>query len=112
MENFGSYKAFETSTEYEQIDLFLRLNDSIIRMETASELKRPALEGIQIQLRTHFGELICGDSDRQKNIRKWTGRLVRKVMEDHGYKIQGGSAVRLLDRPNNVFKTGTRYEKR
>jgi len=111
VETYSSYKTFCDSDDCQKIESFLREPENKIRMITASELRRPALEGIQFQLKARFGVLLSGDGDRQKNVRKWTGKLVRKCMvEEWGYQIQGVSPVRFLDREeDNVFKTGTKY---
>ena len=83
---------------------FLNDRESIIRMETASLLKRPALEAVQHLLVEQFGEEI--HEDRYKQM---VGRMTRQVMEHSGYSLDQ-TGVRI--RSNILFTSASRYKKK
>lgn len=61
---------------------FLNSHEIFIRMETATYLQRPALEGVQPQLLAKFGAQIKNDRWKQM-----MGRMTRQIMEGHGYSL-------------------------
>jgi len=59
---------------------FLNQDDSIIRMETATELGRPAVEGLEKPLLEAFGEAVLDD-----RVKQMIGHMVRQIMESQGF---------------------------
>ena len=81
---------------------FLNEHETIIRMDTATFLRRPALEAVQPQLIERFGEKIQPDRCKQM-----MGRMARQVMEHHGYLLDQTN-VRI--RSNILFSSAARYK--
>ncbi|CAN7652628.1 hypothetical protein LJR129_005094 [Acidovorax sp. LjRoot129] len=78
--------------------------ESLIRLETATYLGRPAVEGLQPQLLAAFGEVI-----RQDRWKQVTGAMARQVMEYLGYQfVRSGVKIKVKD----LFSTGATYVKR
>lgn len=87
------------------VGLWKLLNESasLIRMETASYLKRPALEPMQPFLLEAFGKEIRADRWKQM-----MGRMTRQIMEHHGYALdQPGVRIR----GGELFTSAARYKK-
>jgi len=83
---------------------FLNTKESLIRLETCTFSKRPALEGLQVQLIEKFGNAIRGDRWKQL-----IGRMTRQVMEQHGYTLaQTGARIRVGD----LFASAAKYVKK
>ena len=79
----------------------LNSEDSRIRLETATYLGKPALEGLQRQLLAAFGEEIRVDRWKQA-----TGRMTKQIMEARGYSfVRSGMKVRVKD----LFTTAALY---
>ncbi|MGS0695002.1 hypothetical protein [Shewanella sp. 0m-4] len=109
LELTGRYKPFNTDKDAIAIWQFLNHKETIIRMETATYLGRPALEALVAQLLEKFGH--CFDPSLQPNqktideFKKLTGHMVRKVMEEQGYKyVKSGLKVR-----TGIFVTASLY---
>lgn len=83
---------------------FLNSHDSILVLKTATYLKRPALEGLQEQLITEFGEQI-----RDDQAKRMVGRMTRQIMEHHGYQLQQTGA---LVRVGDLFTSAAKYKLR
>ena len=81
---------------------FLNEPESIIRMETATYLFRPAAEPLSPFLVSQFGDAI--KEDRMKQM---TGHMIRQVLESRGYRVDR-SNVR-INRAGNIFVSATRY---
>lgn len=82
---------------------FLNSEEIIIRLETATYLKRPALEGVQPQLLARFGDKIRPDRWKQM-----IGRMTRQIMEHQGYSLdQAGVRISVSD----LFTSAARYRK-
>ncbi len=82
---------------------FLNTEESMIRLETATSLYRPALEGLQQQLLERFGDEIKPDRWKQM-----IGRMVRQIMESRGYVLDR-TGVRF--REKILFLSAARYKK-
>lgn len=82
---------------------FLNGKDNIIRLETATLLSRPALEGVEEQLLTEFGEEIFED-----RIKQMLGHMTRQVMENLGYVID----MQNVKMSGGLFTRATRYKRR
>ena len=79
---------------------WLQSEQSLVIMETASLLRRPAVEALAPRLSRRFPVLA-----RSHTLRQMTGHMVRQIMEHHGYH---------LDRPNvrivrGLFRRGSTY---
>lgn len=99
----GSFSDIATSTTGAALWKFLNEGPTLIRLETATYLKRPALEGLQPQLLENFGDEIRGDRWKQL-----IGRMTRQVMEHHGYSLdQSGARIRIKE----LFTSAARYKK-
>lgn len=70
-------------------------------IETATYLRRPALQGVEPQLLSEFGDEIRGDRWKQL-----VGRMVRQIMERNGYSLDQ-SGVRI--RNGQLFTSAARY---
>ncbi|MGB5447136.1 MAG: hypothetical protein WBM99_16730 [Psychromonas sp.] len=101
----NSYSTFKNSETYRKLFEFLNSHDNVIRMLTATELSRPALEGVQSGLIKEFEEDI-----KQDNFRRWVGRMIREVMILQGY-LEKPTPKKLLSNEKNIFKTGGYYQK-
>ncbi|MCK4295291.1 MAG: hypothetical protein KAX28_01375 [Candidatus Marinimicrobia bacterium] len=80
---------------------FLNQKENIIRMETASELRHPALESVAGRLLKKFGEAIKND-----RIKQMTGHMVRQIMESKGFHLD---AQNVKVRFGGLFTKASRY---
>ena len=79
----------------------LNSEDSRIRLETATYLGKPALEGLQRQLLAEFGDEIRLDRWKQA-----TGRMTKQIMEERGYSfVRSGMKVKVKE----LFTTAALY---
>ena len=62
---------------------WLHISDIRIRLETASTLRRPAVEAISPLLKQHYPDHI-----NHLKFRQMVGHMVRQVMEEQGYGLQ------------------------
>ncbi len=100
----GAFSDLAGTALGKELWLFLNSKESIIRLETTTFLKRPAVEGLQPQLLASFGEEIKEDRCKQM-----IGRMVRQIMEHNGYFFDQ-SGVRI--RSELLFSSASRYCKR
>jgi hypothetical protein len=83
---------------------FLNEPETVVRMETATALDRPAVEAIEEHLLERFGEAVLDDRTKQM-----IGHMVRQVMERRGYII----AVQNTKITNGApFSRATKYKRR
>ncbi len=82
---------------------FLNAPDNHLRMETASELRRPAVEALATRLTKTFGEQVS--EDRTKRM---IGHMVRQIMEERGFVLDGQN-VRV--RIGHLFQRASRYKR-
>lgn len=89
--------------------VFLNEYETFIRMETATRLKRPAVEGIADELIIKFNEEIknLSNSDYLR-VKQMIGHMVKQVMASHNYHVFMKN-VRVIS--SNLFSKGTRYIK-
>lgn len=80
---------------------FLNEQETIIKLETATKLRHPAVEAIDADLLSRFGEEI-----REDRFKQATGAMVRQIMERRGYHIDQSNVV---IRNDVLFTRGTRY---
>ena len=94
----------ESATDLGQkLWVFLNRADIFGRMETATDLGQPALQGVEEQLLATFGEAILAD-----RIKQMIGRMVRQIMVNNGFE-HVTSDVRLNSVP---FYKASRYRRR
>jgi hypothetical protein len=83
---------------------FLNSEDSLARLDTATYLQRPALEGLQPQLLARFGDEIRPDRWKQM-----IGKMTRQIMEERGYSfVRAGARTKVRD----LFTSAARYHKK
>ena len=80
---------------------FLNEHDNIIRMETASDLLRPAVEPLSKLLVSNFGKPIREDRTKQM-----IGHMVRQIMEARNYRIVSNS---IKIRFGDLFNVASKY---
>jgi hypothetical protein len=83
---------------------YLKLHDNLLRMETATALRRAAVEPLAQGLIRTFGPEISQD-----RLKQTIGHMVRQIMEALGYELDR-QGLR-ISQPN-LFTSGTRYKKR
>ena len=82
---------------------FLNGAETTIRMETAAQLDRPAVEGIEESLLSEFGEAVLDGRTKQM-----IGHMVRQIMENRGYVVAQQNVKVTNGAP---FTRATRYKK-
>ncbi len=96
--NFLDVYGKKGSTFGRRLWKFLCKPDNIIRLETASELGRPAVEGLVPLLEEKFKKQMQND-----RVRQMTGHMIRQIME------QGCGFI--LTHQNNKVRTGTLFSR-
>lgn len=92
---------------------FLTSHDILLRMDTATYLRRPACEAIQDELVNKFKEFRT-QKESSKEIPKLNrykqmcGHMVRQIMEQRGFVLD---SQRIPLRVGTLFRTATRYKK-
>lgn len=61
---------------------FLTRDDNVARLETASELSKPAVEGIEEQLLAEFREDVLAD-----RVKQMVGHMVRQILEQRDWVL-------------------------
>ena len=82
---------------------FLTEDPTVLRMRTASDLSRPAVEAVEEELLERFGESALEDRTRQM-----VGHMVRQIMERQGYVIAQQNVKVTSGGP---FARATRYRR-
>lgn len=80
---------------------FLNERDNVLRMETASELRRPAVEPLATRLVLRFGEPV-----RAHRVKQMIGHMTRQVMRRSGFALDR-QGVRV--RTGDLFSRGSCY---
>ena len=75
--------------------------DNILRMETATFLRRTAVEPLSPVLLKAFGDVARGH-----RVKQMIGHMVRQILEARGYSID---RVGVRIKAGNIFASGTRY---
>jgi hypothetical protein len=81
---------------------FLNEPDSLLRMETATYLGRPALEPLSPVLEQRFGDDVFADQ-----MKRMCGHMVRQVLESRGYRLDRNGVP--ITTTGNRFSSGSRY---
>jgi hypothetical protein len=84
---------------------YLNEHDNIIRMETATFLKRPAAEPLSEGLLRTFGDAVRAD-----RIKQCIGNMIRQILEPRGCQIDRQNVRISAD--HNMFTSATRYKRR
>jgi hypothetical protein len=99
----GRFSDIHDSKLGREILKFLNEHDNVIRLETASELGRPALEPLGDRMIDRFGEAVKVD-----RVKQFIGFATRQVMEAHGFQLDAqGVKVRVGD----LFTVASRYRR-
>ncbi len=61
---------------------FLTRDDNVARLETASQLSKPAVEGVEEQLLAEFREEILAD-----RVKQMVGHMVRQILEQRDWVL-------------------------
>ena len=96
----GTFQSLANTILGRNLWRFLNEDRIVAALETATDLGRPAVTGIEEQLLDRFGEDVVND-----RVKQMAGHMVRQVMEARGYRLERrevfiGSAL---------FSKGTRY---
>lgn len=98
-EKFASLYASELG---QRLWAFLVLPENVARLETASELSKPAVEGIEEQLLEAFREDVLAD-----RVKQMIGHMVRQILEQRGWVLDQGD-VKVQSVP---FMKAARYRR-
>lgn len=104
----GTFAKLAGEPEGKALWEFLNTPESVLRMETASYLKRPALEALQPSLIKAFGE-IYQDDEQGDRWKQMTGNMARQILEHHGYEME---QERVKIRTPELFSRAARYRKK
>lgn len=100
----GRFSDLAETTIGQELWAFLNEHDNLIRMDTASELGRPAVEALATRLVERFGDQV-----RENRIKQMVGHMARQIMEGRGFALYTqGVKVRTGD----LFSTASRYHRR
>jgi len=83
--------------------VFLNHHDNLIRMETATELGRAAVEAVASGLLESFGDVL-----HEHRVKRMIGHMVKQILKGRGF-VPETPNVRV--RVGGLFKRGTRYER-
>lgn len=86
----------------QQIWSFLTRPENVARLETASELGKPAVEGIEEQLLGEFRKAVLAD-----RVKQMVGHMVRQILEQRGWVLDQ-SDVKVQSVP---FNKAARYRR-
>jgi hypothetical protein len=100
-----SFKALYEEPMGQDLWKLLTDRETIIRMETATYLGKPAVEPLGTILWEEFGDEVRKDRTKQM-----IGHMARQIMEGQGYNVDR-SGVRIAGYQNNIFSSATRYKK-
>ena len=100
------------------VDAYLNEEKTIVMLETATYLDRPALEALVPTLEARFGDELKGIKDNSNNpenidfdrLKQTIGHMVRVIMEKHGYVIDQ-NGIEIPNIRQTLFLTATRYKK-
>lgn len=80
---------------------FLNEHDNVIRLETATELRSPAVEGVALGLTSLFGAQV-----QVPRVKQMIGHMTRQILEARGWRLE---AQLVKVKTGNLFSTGSRY---
>jgi hypothetical protein len=90
---------------------WLNERDQIIRMQTASDLKRPAVQPLIKFLLVKFaGRINPVKKDERFKIKQMMGHMIRQVMEENGYEHDAYNV--LVNDEYDYFSKASRYKEK
>ena len=103
--NYNSQQFSDLFNKKQGQDIWKCLNehDNVIRMETASLLRRPAVEPLSEILVDKFG-----DSIREDRTKQMIGHMVRQIMENKKFMLD---AQNIVIRFGDLFSRASRYKR-
>jgi len=100
----GAFSTLYETALGQRLWAFVNESDNVVRMETATSLERPAVEGLEETLLEKFGDAVLDD-----RVKQMVGHMVRQVMERRGYVIAVQNVKLSSGAP---FSRATRYKRR
>ena len=101
------FKDFYESDLGKRVWEYLKTDFIFELMRLATELNRPAAEGIGDKLIEEFGSEV--DNVNNHRIKQSIGHMIRAIMESRGYKhLKSGVSCR---KKNELFKNASKYGK-
>ena len=82
---------------------FLNERDNIIRMETATELKKPAVKALTTHLLCRFGDQV-----KEMRVKQMIGHMVKQIMKAKEYEVDQRNV--LVN--DGLFNKASRYRKK
>ena len=82
---------------------FLIKPDNIIRMETATELKKPAVKALTTHLLSRFGKQV-----KEMRVKQMIGHMVKQIMDAKGFEVDQRDV--LVN--DGLFNKASRYRKK
>ncbi len=112
MENYTNrFLALSNTPDGQALWKFLDTPECLARMKAASDMNRPAVEGVDFELALHFPDLLVGPVEKTRGWKQLTGMYVRDILEAAGYvrlpkkqMPKGGKTT-----SGCIFRTGTVY---
>ncbi len=98
----GKFASLYASELGQRIWAFVTLPENVARLETASELSKPAVEGMEEQLLAEFREDILAD-----RVKQMVGHMVRQILDQRGW-ILDQADVKVQSVP---FSKAARYRR-
>ena len=96
----GTFRSLADTDLGRDLWQFLNKELTVARLETATDLAKPAVFGIEEQLLERFGNVVAND-----RVKQMIGHMVRQIMESKGYRIER----RDVTIGSALFSKGTRY---
>jgi hypothetical protein len=104
----GVFATLATTPLGQRLWAFVNDPQNVARMETATALERPAIEGIEEPLLQEFGTEVFGPETLDDRVKQMLGHMVRQVMEQRGYVIAVQNVKITSGAP---FSRATRYKR-
>ena len=99
----GPFRPLAETELGKQLWRFLNEESVVARLETATELRKPAVAGIEGALLCRFREKVVG----RDRIKQMLGHMVRQVLEGKGYCLEKQNVII----NSALFSKGTRYSR-
>lgn len=101
--NPGKFVKLANEQSGKELWFFLTKEENVIRMETATELGKPAVEALAGRLVEKFGKEVMED-----RVKQMIGHMARQIMEARGYEIDSPNVKVVQDK--RLFKKASRYK--
>ena len=83
--------------------IFLNEHDNVIRLQTASELRRPALEALATRIIDKFGDPVRAD-----RVKQMMGHMTKQILESNNFEWD---TFHIKVRNGDLFTYASRYKK-